>query len=138
MSFKELREKYDTFVYDSYDIEDKHDNLVITYNFDIPKLMSFHPQLIIPKKFITNEKIDYKFRDNLIFQIGLVEMISYYKCCCSPKIVVRAGYLDYEQIEFFRKLFYYGLGEFFYVNGISIELDDLFEKYENEKSKVNL
>ena len=126
MSFKELREKYDTFVYDSYDIEDKHDNLVITYNFDIPKLMSFHPQLIIPKKFITNEKIDYKFRDNLIFQIGLVEMISYYKCCCSPKLVVRAGYLDYEQIEFFRKLFYYGLGEFFYVNGISIELDDLF------------
>lgn len=127
MNFNDLRIKYPVFIYDSYAIDEDINNLTITYSFKIPGLMDFSPKMVIPKKSITNNKIDTSFRDNIIFHIGLIEMISYYKCCCPPKIVINCGNLDKEQEIFLKKIFYYGLGEFFYVNGISISLDDLFE-----------
>lgn len=127
MNFTELRKKYKTFIYDSYYINENEDNLVITYNFLIPNLMDFHPKMVIPKKNISNKNINLEFRNNLIFHIGLIEMISYYKCCCPSKIIIKAGYLDEKQIKFFKKNLYYGLGEFFYVNNIKITLEKLVE-----------
>lgn len=141
MSFDELRNKYSTFIYDSYDINIDNNNFIVTYNFEIPNLMKFNPKLIIPNNYITNKNIDLDFRDNLIFHIGLIEMISYYKCCCPSKIIIKCGYLDSEQIKFLKKIFYYGLGEFFYINNISIDEDSLFDieclgnKYKNNDDK---
>ncbi|MBR4583896.1 MAG: hypothetical protein IKO34_08855, partial [Bacteroidales bacterium] len=56
--------------------------------------------------------------ERLVFNIGMIEALSYWKCVCSKNLIVEAGYLDEEQISFFKKLFYNGLGEFFYRNGI--------------------
>ena len=57
----------------------------------------------------------------------MIELISYYKCCCPKKIVIEAGYLsDYDK-SWFKKLFYNGLGEFLYKNNISISEDELFD-----------
>lgn len=127
MDFTELREMYKEFIYDSYYLHEDDNNLIITYNFLIPGLMNFHPKLKIPKKDIVNPNIDFEFRDNLIFHVGLIEMISYYKCCCPPKITIKAGSLDNNQIKFLKKILYYGLGEFFYKNNINTTEDDLVE-----------
>lgn len=122
MKFEELREKYSEFIYDRYEVLEDSDNLNITYYFEIPGLTMFTPKLIIPKKVIKNEIND--FAKNIIFHIGLVELVSYWKCCCPKKVIIKAGYINEEQIEWFKKLYYYGLGEFLYINKIDISIDD--------------
>ena len=116
--YNELRNKYDTFIYDSYEIEELENTTKITYNFVVPSLTQYKPTLEV-KKF----KID-SFTKNLIFHIGLVELVSYWKATCSKNVIIKAGYINKEQIEFFKKLYFYGLGELFYTNGIIPNYDD--------------
>lgn len=116
--YDELRNKYDTFIYDSYEIEELENTTKITYNFIVPSLTQYKPTLEV-KKF----KID-SFTKNLIFHIGLVELVSYWKATCSKNVIIKAGYINKEQIEFFKKLYFYGLGELFYTNGITPNYDD--------------
>ena len=113
-----LRNEYDTFIYDSYEIEELENTTKITYNFIVPSLTQYKPTLEV-KKF----KID-SFTKNLIFHIGLVELVSYWKATCSKNVIIKAGYINKEQIEFFKKLYFYGLGELFYTNGITPNYDD--------------
>jgi hypothetical protein len=123
--FLDFRNKYDTFIYDRFDIVDNIDIFEITFYFSIPGLCDFSPKLFIDKKHI-NCNIDSEFFNYLVFNIGMVELISYVKCTCSPNIVVNCGYLDDYQIGWFKKLYYNGLGEFLYRNSIDISIDDLF------------
>lgn len=116
--YNELRNKYDTFIYDNYEIEELENTTKITYNFIVPSLTQYKPTLEL-KKF----KID-SFTKNLIFHIGLVELVSYWKAACSKNVIIKAGYINKEQIEFFKKLYFYGLGELFYTNGITPNYDD--------------
>lgn len=137
MNFDELREQYPSFTYTSYDVTEDEEYLIIQYNFEINNLASFHPITKIPKLNIINENIDITFRNNLIFHIGLIEMISYYKSVCPKQIIIKAGYLDNEQIKFVKKLLYYGLGEFLYVNKINIDEHSLVEfKIDHEKNDI--
>lgn len=123
--FYEFREKYPNFIYDSYKVSLEKKELVITYKFIIENLESFEPSIKIPLK---NVEIDLNnsFFKNIVFNLGMVEIVSYLKCTCSKNVVVKAGYLNEEQINFFRKLYYNGLGEFLYLNKIDISIDDLF------------
>lgn len=125
MKFDELKNKYTEFIYDKYEISEDNDNINITYYFEIPGLISFRPSYNISKKALKKD-ID-EFSKYLIFHIGMVELISYWKCACPKKVIINAGYLDNEQISFFKKLYYYGLGEFFYVNNIDISIDDFMD-----------
>lgn len=120
--FEDLREKYPVFIFNNYDYEYKDNFLEITYHFEIPGLTSFNPTLKIS---MHEEKKKDAFLDNLIFNIGMVELVSYFKCTCSKEIIIKAGYLSEEQIGFFSKLYYYGLGEFLYLNNIDIKEEDL-------------
>lgn len=123
--FLDFRKKYNTFIYDSFDIIDNSDNYEITFHFSIPGLTDFSPKLFIDKKQV-NCDIDDNFFNYLVFNIGMVELISYVKCTCPPNIVVNCGYLDDYQISWFKKLYYNGLGEFLYRNNIDVSIDDLF------------
>lgn len=123
--FFEFRNKYPNFIFDSYVIKKKDDSLIITYNFLIEGLTKFNPEINIP---IYNVKVNEN--DDLLkyiaFNLGMVELISYVKSTCSPNIIVKCGYLDDKQINFFKKLYYNGLGEFLYLNNIDISENDLF------------
>lgn len=123
-NFSDLRKLYPTFIYEKYEYKIEDNKLKIKYFFDIPNLESFTPTLEI--KANNDLNLEDNYLKTLIFHIGLIEVISYIKCTCSPNIVIKAGYLDKEQINWFKKLYYYGLGEFLYVNNISIEEDNLF------------
>ena len=127
MSFKELREKYDKFVYEKYEISDSWDWWNITYFFDIPWLTTFTPSIKIDKKNIKNKNIDNDFLNQLVFHIGLVELISYWKCCCPKNVEIKAWYIDEEQIKWFKKMYFYGLWEFFYTNGIEVDEEGFME-----------
>ena len=47
--FNELRNKYPTFEYLSYDIEETDDAIKVTYNFNVPGLTTFNPTWKFPK-----------------------------------------------------------------------------------------
>ena len=120
MKFEELRKKYEKFIYEKYEINDTWDWWNITYFFSIPGLAEFRPTIQIDKKNIKNQNIDKDFVNYLVFHIGLVELISYWKCCCPKNVEIKAWYINEDQIKWFKKMYFYGLGEFFYTNGIEV------------------
>lgn len=127
LKFDEFRNLYSEFIYEKYEILEKDDYYEISYYYNIPNLETFNPKMILPKKIITRKNINEKFLNNLVFHIGLVESISYYKCVCPKNFIIRCGNLNEEQINWFKKLFFNGLGEFLYRNNIDINMDNFFD-----------
>ncbi len=132
--FNELRNKYQEIIYRSYSIS-REDDLVVKFNFEIPGLSIFEPTITISKNSIINQDINDNLVRNIVFRLGLIELISYYKCVCPKKVTIEAGYIDKNEEKWFKKLFYNGLGEFFYVNDIHVSEDDLFD-FEVKGSKT--
>ncbi len=136
MNFKSLREEYPNFIYNSYSISDEGDRIVIGFDFEIENLAKFNPHIEILKKDFKFREIDDKVR-NIVFNMGMIEAMSYFKATCSPQFLIKCGSLDDFQKEWFKKLFYLGLGEFRYKNGINIDQDSFinFDNY-GESIKV--
>lgn len=123
IKYQEFREKYKTFIYEDFKVINNHDEIILEFYFRIEGLTEFRPQIKIPKKdYIIDGKI--QFSDSFAFHIGMVELISYWKCTCSPNVVIKCGKLNDEQIRWFKKLYFYGLGELFFTNNIKSNLDD--------------
>ena len=123
--FIKYREEYPNFIYNSYEIIDNMDSIKLVYNFEIEGLTKFTPSYTIDKKYITNKNMYKDLFEYMVFHIGLIELVSYFKCTCSPNVIIKAGYIDEDQIKWFKKLYYYGLGEMLYTNGINIDKDSL-------------
>ena len=121
--YLELSNKYDTFIYDSYKVYHEDGKLKVDYHYIIENLEDFNTTLEIDVSEIRNKNIDSNMLKYLAFHIGLVELLSYWKCVCSKNIIIKCGYLSDEQINWFKKLYYNGLGEFFYVNTIEVDKD---------------
>ncbi|MCQ2506381.1 MAG: hypothetical protein MJ113_04295 [Lachnospiraceae bacterium] len=135
--FENLRKEYKEFIYKSFDIKETEASFDISYNFEIPNLSSFHPTWSFPKKnsSITSDDILLK---KLVFHLGLVELVSYYKCTCAENIIIECGTLDEEERAFYKKLYYNGLGEFFYRNNIIVSQDDLFSwKFSSQEKQIS-
>ena len=122
--FETYRNQYPNFIYKQYHLIEEENNLKIIYDFEIENLKEFHPSLTIPKEIITTN-VNQDFLKELVFHLGLVELVSYFKCTCSKNVIIQAGYLNKDQIAFFKKLYYLGLGEFLYTNHIEIAEQDL-------------
>lgn len=134
MKFDELRSTYKTFVYKDYEIIDEKDKIVLKYYFEIPGLSAFEPSVEILKKNFKIENLNTKFTENLVFNLGMIEAISYFKATCSPEFVIECGNLDEKQEEWFRKIFYLGLGEFRFINKIKVSEEE-FVKFVSKKEK---
>lgn len=127
MEYKVLREKYDKFIYQSYTIEEDSENIYLKYEFEIENLASFHPVLTIAKKDFEIRNLDSNLAKNIAFNLGIVEAISYYKLTCSKYFCIKCGILNQEQIAWYQKLIYLGLGEFRYINHIEVSQKDFVE-----------
>ena len=125
--FSEFRNTYKEIIYKDYLINEVDNNLVITYLFEIPGLTEFKPSISFSKDLIKNSFVNDDLMNKIIFHIGMIELISYYKCCCPKKVVIEAGYLSDFDKNWFKKLFYNGLGEFLYKNNIGISEEELFD-----------
>jgi hypothetical protein len=122
--FEMLRKKHPVITYESFDIENTADKLIITYSFSLGDEISFRPRWEFLKK---HKDIDYEKEDivrSLAFNLGMVELISYWKCACPPLVLIKAGYLNEEQISWWKYQYFLGLGEFFYTNDINTNIDD--------------
>lgn len=128
-SFEELRKKYTSFIFDDYKIIQKdNETIEITFFFEIMGLKKFRPKIEISKIGIDFDHINTKTLKAIVFNMGLVELISYWKVACPKRIIIECGKLEEAQIDWFKKLYYNGLGEFRYINHIEkIPMEELFE-----------
>ena len=126
-SFNSLRKTYKEFIYKDYSITEGKDEIKIEYYFEIPNLTVFKPTIEIEKRNIQFKSIDNDFVKNLVFNIGMIELISYWKCACPKKVIIECGELNQEQIRWFKKLYYLGLGEYRYINNINISLEEMLD-----------
>ncbi len=115
----ELRNKYPLFVYEGAKVEKKEHSLDIEYSFYIEGLCKFKPTLSIETDNLSViNAFDSPLGKKLVFNMGLSEAVSYFKCVCPKKIDVKCGFLSKEDCAYWRHLWASGLGEFFYINGI--------------------
>ena len=123
LEFDKFRSEYKEFYYNSFSLTEDGDAIFLEYDFEIPGLTSFNPKIKILKKNMNFKSIDTIYAKNMAFNIGMIELISYWKCCCSPKIIVKCGFLDNNQINFWKKIYFYGLGELFFTNNIKTDIE---------------
>lgn len=127
--YDSLRATFDSFCYEGfhYSVENGEFNAVFDFVLT-PKNVEFHPCFRIPaRSFYHWDEIPKPLLDNLVFHIGMIELISYWKIACPKKVVVKPYALDEEQVRWWKKLYFNGLGEFFYVNGIQTSINDFME-----------
>lgn len=116
-TYDSLRVTYPTFYYKNYEIEQKNHEIHVTYRFEIENLAEFSPSWIFP----VVENFDFSTDENfktMVFNLGLAELVSYWKITCSPNVIIECGGLSPIQVNWWKKLYYHGLGEFFYLNSI--------------------
>ena len=121
-NYEKFREEYPVFIYRSYDIKETEDTVDIEYEFSIRGLADFHPGWSFRKPAGVSVKGDLTF-ERLVFSLGMAEAVSYWKAACSPEFRAECGELNEEQKLWWKKLWFMGLGELFFVNGISADFD---------------
>lgn len=124
--FEKFRNEYPEFIYEDFNVNETEIDYQVTYTFKLNELV-FNPKITILKKHITNNEINKDYLNYLFFQYGLFDLMNYYKLTCSKKIVIKPMYIDDNQISFFKKVLYNGLGEYLYNNKISLSYDEFVE-----------
>jgi len=133
-----LRKKYPVFIYHGYSYDLKGRDLHISFVFKVGKI-TFHPKVVV--KNVSRKQTDRvgeSVLKNLVFHLGLIEMISYWKATASPNILVEAGYLDKHQIVWFKDLIFKGMGEYFFLNKIDFTKPNFLTLNSLTKSRSEL
>lgn len=135
--YEELRLKYQNISFDKYEINDDMDKLDFVFSYTIDGLSDFKTSWSINK---INKNINYdkNILDKLVFSLGLVELISYWKIVCPKNININCGYLDNNEIKWWEKLYIRGLSEYFYVNNIKVNNDTLHIISNNKSKNINI
>lgn len=124
LEFKQFRKEYKEFYYNSYSIKEDEEAIYIEFEFEIQNLTKFNPKLKIFKKNMKLKSMESDYVKNMVFNMGLIELISYWKVTCSPKVIIKCGNINEEQINFWKKIYFYGLGELFYTNNIQTNIEE--------------
>ncbi|NJN75717.1 MAG: hypothetical protein HC796_05250 [Synechococcaceae cyanobacterium RL_1_2] len=120
MEIEQLRQRHPRLIYEAYRYQIVDQQLQVSFELLLEPNIRFTPAVTLPISGTpTPEELEI-----FAFHLGLVELISYWKCACSPEILIKAGPLSPAQIEWFRDLFIHGLGEFYFINQIDFRGDD--------------
>lgn len=123
MEYNELRKTYTDFYYHDFHIDEDDAQVKITYTFEIKGLSEFNPTFTLKKTSSCRSVSNLKVFKEAAFSLGLVELISYWKITCAPNVIVECGLLEDTQKKWWKKLYFNGLGEFFYINHIETDID---------------
>jgi hypothetical protein len=120
--FEELRRKHPVFHYHGYGLEETAGALRLHWHFSIDGLCEFHPETrIFTDNLCLLQNPNGAEAHKLLFALGLVEAVSYWKCACPPEVVIHCGGLNEAEIRWWKRLWFGGLGEFFYRNAIATD-----------------
>ncbi len=127
--YRRFRETYKQFIYNGYTINEDSEKIDIEYDFEVPGLSAFKPTWSFPKKSPYSKEDGRSFTKDacfreMVYSLGLVELVSYWKIACPPQVIVKCGKLSESQKAWWKSLYFNGLGEFYYTNGIEENEDD--------------
>lgn len=123
--FDALREQFKSFTFYQQEVSLDAGVLNMTFHFSLDDQYYFHPTMRIPARpFYHWESVSRTQLESLAFHIGMVELVSYWKLACPKTIVVKPFDLKLCQKKWWRHLYYNGLGEFRYLNGIDCTEQD--------------
>lgn len=119
----QLSKELPYFSYESHNINITNKGLEVIYHFNLAGRYHFYPSFNLPKRdFYEWGKDDEIMADvrlqNLVFHIGMVELISYWKAACPPHVIIKPFSLTPGQIDWWKEVYFQGLGEFYYLNSI--------------------
>jgi hypothetical protein len=124
--FDTLRDTFSTFTFERQTVKLENGVLSLAFDFSLDGRYHFQPTLEIPARaFFSWDAIPANQLEALAFQIGMTELVSYWKIACPKRVVVKPFALTTSQIAFWKKLYYNGLGEFLYLNSIRVSESDL-------------
>ena len=127
-TFESLRQRYGVFAFDGYRIEREPDGVRLGFDFSVDGLCAFHPQTFVQTDDLALlNAFDSEAARAIVFALGMTEAVSYYKAVCPPVFEVRCGALTDAQKRWWKKLWFHGLGEFFYRNGIDTTEEDFVQ-----------
>ncbi|HAG14917.1 MAG TPA: hypothetical protein DCG69_00120 [Bacteroidales bacterium] len=132
-----LRETYQKLIYKDFQYCIKNDMLSIDFEFVMISNpdsgiadIFFKPEIVLPFPISKNaENHKSEELNNFVFHMGMVELISYWKSACPSEVIVLPYRLNENQLQFWKKLYWNGLGEFFYTNGIETSEKDFMMLY---------
>jgi len=133
--YTKLRNEFPFFEYQSYSFILNNGNIEAEFCFNLADRYLFKPTIKIPARaFYGVNKLNKSDLNNYIFHIGMVELVSYWKVSCAPKVIIKPHGIDEKQILWWKKLYFHGLGEFFYLNGIDTDEDSFMRIYSHGES----
>ena len=121
--YNELRRRHPWFDYEGYSYAVGEEGLTLRFDFRMDGV-EFHPTATIERREWLDFGFDAAEMDRWVFETGMVELVSYWKCACAPVVRVKCGTLDAGAVAFWKKLYWNGLGEFFFTNSIAATMDD--------------
>ena len=130
--YARLRRQYPLFVYEGYEelpLQTERDAccLHVRYRFVVydaegREAFVYRPEWRVPARpFYAADNVPPALWRNLLFQLGLAELVSYWKATASPVVEIRCPDgvgMDEAAVAFWQKLYFNGLGEYFYLNGL--------------------
>lgn len=123
--FDAFREEFKNFTFYQQEVDVQEGVLCMTFHFSLDDRYYFHPTMCIPARpFYHWAQVPNDQLESLAFHIGMVELVSYWKLACPKTIVVKPFDLKLCQKKWWRHLYYEGLGEFRYLNGIECSEHD--------------
>jgi len=125
MDIKEVQKRYPEFIYRSSAWEFVGGDIIADFWF-VCNDIEFRPRTVIRGVSVSDlEQFGEDSLSNLVFNLGLAEIPTYWKAFCSPKIVIDAGYLEKTQKNFWQDLFFNGMGQFFFENKLPFIKPDI-------------
>ena len=103
-TFDELRREHPIFIYHSYEINEKY----LTFHFQIDEY-HFYPKWEFDRDYMSGNFSRLQL-ETAAFSLGMAELVSYWKCACCPTVEVRCGGLSEWQKNWWKKLYFNGLG----------------------------
>lgn len=126
--FLRLRKEFPCFVYEGFEYAlSESGDFVVTFRFSCGGECFSPKHVFVLKEGLSFNRLSGEQIEVLIFNLGMIELLSYWKAFCSPRIVIRDWNLGEKELAFWRKIYFYGLGEFFFVNGISTDMESFVE-----------
>lgn len=126
--FDALRDEFSVFTFEKQTVTRENGRLSLAFDFNLDDRYHFRPTLEMPaRSFFDWDGIPEEQLQSLAFQIGMTELVSYWKIACPKRVVVKPFALAEAQKAFWKKLYYNGLGEFLYLNSISVSEKDLMQ-----------
>ena len=116
--YNELRGMHPLFVYHSFTLSEG----ALEFHFSIDEY-HFYPRWEFDKALYTRDHSRAQ-AERAAFSLGMAELVSYWKCACCPRVEILCGGLTEKQKKWWKKLYFNGLGEFFYRNGIEADFED--------------